>query len=182
MRGSTIVRRSGSSRITPGSEAHPAGVTTRGLEPGETHPAAFARPGLAGVPVVQRPRQIGQARRVGLFQVVGPPRRHPTLGPVPRHAQRPQIPSHRPMGRIGPPRIKIGFHLRQPQLNALRRAPKCERIKRPRSGSVGHSTSNFAPNTITDDRDAQLRGDIVPTETRREGGAQYCPIDLPTAR
>ena len=113
MRGSTIVRRSGSSRITPGSEAHPAGVTTRGLEPGETHPAAFARPGLAGVPVVQRPRQIGQARREGLFQVVGPPRRHPTLGPVPRHAQRPQIPSHRPMGRIGPPRIKIGFHLRQ---------------------------------------------------------------------
>jgi hypothetical protein len=36
------------------------------------------------------------------------------------------------------------FTCAKPQLNALRRAPKCERTSRARSGSVGHSTSNFA--------------------------------------
>ena len=83
------------------------------------------------------------------------------------------------MGRIGPPRIKIGFHLRQAPVECFyvghRNANGLNDLGRDQS-------SNFAPNTITDDRDAQLRGDIVPTETRREGGAQYCPIDLPTAR
>ena len=109
---------------------------------------------------------------------------HGATPPLARfHAMRNDPRSHPtdPWDGSAPRASRSAFTCARPQLNALRRAPKCERIKRPRSGSVGHSTSNFAEHHHRrSGRAASWRHRA--NRDRREGGAQYCPIDLPPAR
>jgi hypothetical protein len=146
MRGTMIVRRSGSSRIASVVN-RTARVTPCGFEPGETHPAAFMGAGLAGVPVVHRPRDRPSPTSRPLFELSAD---HGATPPLARfHALRDDPRSHPsdPWDGSAPPASRSAFTFARPQLKALRRAPKCERINRLRSDQRGHSTSDFAPDT-----------------------------------
>jgi len=192
MRGTMIVRRSGSSRIASVVN-RTARVTPCGFEPGETHPAAFMGAGLAGVPVVHRPRDRPSPTSRPLFELSAD---HGATPPLARfHALRDDPRSHPsdPWDGSAPPASRSAFTCARPQLKALRRAPKCERINRLRSDqwAIRPRTSPRTPATPTapahpvGPRDTRRRhrrtGRTTPTPTppRRGGSRNPSPHDIP---
>ena len=124
MRGSTIVRRSSSSRIAPVVNRTRPGSRRADVNRGKPTRRPPRAPVPAGVPVAQRARQISQTARVCLLGVLRPPRRHLVLDPVPRPPQRTKVPAHRHMPRIEFPGVHVGLHLSQAPIERF--APRPE--------------------------------------------------------
>ena len=139
-------------------------------------------------------REIGQARRVGLFSKLSAD--HGATPPLARfHALRDDPRSHPsdPWDGSAPPASRSAFTCARPQLKALRRAPKCERINRLRSDqwAIRPRTSPRTPATPTapahpvGPRDTRRRhrrtGRTAPTPTppRRGGSRNPSPHDIP---